>query len=134
MVVYRMEMKWHFLVASLTSPIVLALTESYFAVVLWFLLGVFVDADHEVDYFMREKKITFNVKEILNPPPVFLPLHCLEWIPLAFLLFYIFLPQHVIVPSIYAVHLMMDAFYLREKPLFYFGIYRLLKWIKKVNI
>jgi len=24
----------------------------------------FVDADHEVDYFMRKKKITFNIKEI----------------------------------------------------------------------
>jgi len=83
---------------------------------------------------MREKKITFNVKEILNPPPIFLPLHCLEWIPLAFLLFYIFLPQYVIVSSIYAVHLMMDVVYLREKPLFYFGFYRLWKWSRKENI
>jgi len=41
----------------------MALTGSYFAVVLCFLLGVFVDADHEVDYFMREKKITFKVKK-----------------------------------------------------------------------
>lgn len=93
-----------------------------------------MDADHEVDFFMREKKITFNVNEILDPPPVFLPLHCLEWVPLAFLLFYIFLPQYVIVLSIYAVHLMMDVVYLREKPLFYFGFYRLWKWIRKENI
>jgi len=125
--IFRIEVKWHFLVASLSSPIVLALTGFYFAVVLWFLLGIFVDADHEVDYFMRKKRITFNVQEILDSPPMFLPLHCLEWIPLAFLLFYIFLPQYIIVPSIYAVHLMRDVFYLRSKPPFFFGIYRLWK-------
>jgi len=63
----------------------LALAGSYFAVVLWFLLGVFVDADHEVDFFMREKKITFNVNEILNPPPyvtvsVFIGVDMCSWI------------------------------------------------------
>ena len=51
-----------------------------------------------------------------------------------FLLFYIFLLQYVIVPLICAVHLVMDAFYLREKLLFYFGFYRLWKWIRKENI
>lgn len=125
-----MKARWHFLVTSVTSPVVLALTGSYVAVVLWFFFGFSLDGDHLLEYVLREKRLTFSAYTLSNLPyPVlFLPLHCLELVPLSFVLFYLFLPQYTIVTLIYLAHMLMDVINLREYPLIFFGFYRLWKW------
>jgi len=89
-----MEAKWHFIVTLATLPIAFALTGSYVALMLWLFFGFLIDADHEVDYVLRERKITFSAYVLSNLRYDFLilPLHCLELVPIAFLLFYFFLP------------------------------------------
>lgn len=122
-----MRSRWHILITLSTLPIVIFLTGNLFVSFSWVCFGILIDIDHELDYILKYRKITFNINGLSHmsfedSAQVF---HCLEFIPVIFAIF-------GVAGIIYTIHLVMDVNLGLIRGLrAYSGIYKLWWWSQK---
>ena len=77
-----MQSRYHILLSGGISLALLIMVKDPFAATTCFLMGVFMDMDHLVDYWMETGKLTWKINELLDAiwksELVFIPLHSWE--------------------------------------------------------
>ncbi len=77
-----MQSRYHILMSSILSLMLFFMVRDPFAALTCFIIGIFMDIDHLVDYWMMTGKLTRNITELLETlgsyELVFIPLHSWE--------------------------------------------------------
>lgn len=104
-----MESKYHQLISAIISIIHYSITGDYIVSIVAFLVGVFIDVDHQLDYYLNTGKITFSVKELSIPRyPFWLVFHSTEVALLFPIISFFYYPRIFCIALLYSVHIFMD--------------------------
>jgi hypothetical protein len=122
--------RWHILVTSLLAYLSLSLTRDYWVFLITLGIGIFIDVDHFVDYYVRTgKRFTFSIKELTDMhPPYYIPLHSIE-LGVVLGIVSIYSPVLFYPALSYIVHILMDVAYMKSIRL-YFLLFRLYIFIR----
>lgn len=130
----KMRSRWHFLVTSVIALTVYSVSDNFVTFLLCFLFGYFIDADHEIDYYKNNGRITLSINELshiredlVKTDILIIPLHCIELIPLIYVVLYIIHPVYALASVSFALHLFMDYIQYKseEKAIWLSGVYRI---------
>lgn len=133
-----MRVKNHIIISTSLSAIIYYFTKSIFLGVINFIVGVFMDMDHLIDYCLSGPKKLINKDEFLNgfyfdkSGKIYVFLHSYEllifwWIIVIYFKWYLL---GIIVSFAFVSHLVFDQFSYNLHPLVYFFIFRIIKKFK----
>lgn len=135
---------WHIISSFILGAVIFFYTREFYAGLLAFLVGVFVDLDHLLDFWISAPENPFSVKQFYHMDKhlkskgdyyTVILFHAWEWIILLAALTFVY-PNIYLIAFILSIllHLILDNFNLKKEdhPLSYSIIFRALKGFKLV--
>jgi len=125
----------HIIISLVLSIIFYLFTKSVFGLISVFLVGIFIDLDHIIDFWIENKKIIFTIREFFDYfykheyTKAYIFFHSIEFIPIMFILGNIFLGKIITYGILFGftTHILLDYTGNGSKPLTYFLTYRIYK-------
>ena len=138
---------YHIIASSVLAVLIYIFTRQVGVALLAFIVGVFVDLDHLIDFWALKPANPFDVREFLDSEHynqqskhIFIFLHGWEWAGVLFALAYFYNWNIYLLVSAIALvlHLIIDTKNLsngqKHSPFIYLFFFRLLKGFKKQNL
>jgi len=127
--------EYHVIISLVLSIVFYLFTKSVFGSISVFLVGVFIDLDHIIDFWIGNKKIIFTIREFFDYfykqkyNKAYVLFHSVEFIPIIFILGNMFLGKIITYGILlgFIAHILLDHIGNGSKLLTYFLTYRIYK-------